>query len=451
MRYPLLARAAYLERFLVAVFAAALLVACGQSGTSIGPAPQAPGATNSPGGTSSPPVVGASPTPSAIATGRATSAPQPSPSASATPGGPTQSPIATPSATPTSTGGGGPLCLPLAPAAALAPPQPVRFGIDTGAAGNLAPVATSTPKPVNTALEEAALSGLRPPHGSLVVRLNRLFWSGGEALLQQFASDAQRYAALGYDVEVQVRYHPATVDIDNLAGWVIYVRHVVDVLGPNDHLVALTITNEVNFNVSPNTSDGAYPGAQDALIQGIEAAADEARLRGYGQRIRMGFTFAYRFNPATDAELFDYIALNGGASFQHALGFVGLDDYPGTVYPPAFPPGDTAGNEMADAIATMRGCYLPLGNIASTVPLWVTENGSSSSSSEGSQQAALTGMIDAVRRLSGAYGVTDYRWFNLRDNDSSGTGTFDQVGLLRDDYSAKPSYSSFQHEIAIGS
>ena len=108
-------------------------------------------------------------------------------------------------------------------------------------------------------------------------------------------------------------------------------------------------------------------------------------------------------------------------------------------------------SEMGEAIATMRDCYLPLGGIAPAVPLWLTENGYASSKDQATQTAALTGMIDAVHKLSGKYNVTDYRWFNLRDNDSTGNGTFDQDGLLLDDYAQKSSYAAFYAEIVTGS
>ena len=42
-------------------------------------------------------------------------------------------------------------------------------------------------------------------------------------------------------------------------------------------MVGLQVTNEVNFTISPDSSDGAYAGARDALIQGVIAAKDEAR------------------------------------------------------------------------------------------------------------------------------------------------------------------------------
>lgn len=344
---------------------------------------------------------------------------------------------------------GGPLCFPVDP---VARPQPdsVRFGVDPGPAGNLTPVATSPVPAVKRRKEMAALRGLQPDTGRLVVRLNRLFWSGGEPLLREFAADARRYASSGFDVEVQVRYHPAPGDVGHVTEFARWVRHVVDVLGRNRGLVALTVTNEVNLAISPNTSDGFYPRAEDALIRGVEAAADEVRRHAWSRRIAIGFTFAYRFNPVADAAFFDDLGRAGGRTFRRALGFVGLDDYPGTFYPPAMYPGSTPGSEVASAIATMRDCYLPRAGIGRAVPLWVTENGFSSATpfhSEPKQSAALTSMVDAVRAVAGTYHVTDYRWFNLRDNDSSGRGMFDQVGLLRDDYSHKPSYAAFRREI----
>jgi hypothetical protein len=294
------------------------------------------------------------------------------------------------------------------------------------------------------------LAGLRPRHRTLVVRLNRLFWSGGAPLLRQFRRQARHYARHGFDVEVQVRYHPTAAKDGDIAAWTRWVRHVTDVLGRNRRLVALTITNEVNFTVSKNTSDGGYTNAKAALVRGIEAAHRVLRRHRWTARIKLGFTFAYRFNPQSDAKLFTYLAAHGGARFRRALGFVGIDDYPGTVYPPALAPGDSPGDELASAIATMRTCYLRLGDIPHSTPLWVTENGFGSDAPQHSaaqQAAALRSMIDASRRYAGNYHVTDYRWFNLRDNASHGNGLFDQDGLLRDNYARKPSYGVLRHFI----
>jgi hypothetical protein len=41
-------------------------------------------------------------------------------------------------------------------------------------------------------------------------------------------------------------------------------------------------------------------------------------------------------------------------------------------------------------------------------------------------------------------GVSDYRYFNLRDNNSDGADLFDAVGLLRGDYSEKPAFATYR-------
>jgi hypothetical protein len=202
----------------------------------------------------------------------------------------------------------------------------------------------------------------------------------------------------------------------------------------------------VNLAISPNTSDGSFTAGKGALVHGVEAAYDELRKHGWAKRVPVGFTFAYRLDPTADSRLFDYLNRNGGARFRRALGFVGLDVYPGTVYPPTLiPPIDTAGDEMASAIATMRVCYLPLAKISPKTPIWITENGfASHGTGNTAQPDALRQMVDATRTYGGTYNVTDYRWFNLRDNNSQGIGLFDQDGLLRDDNSRKPSFTLYK-------
>ena len=63
----------------------------------------------------------------------------------------------------------------------------------------------------------------------------------------------------------------------------------------------------------------------------------------------------------------------------------------------------------------------------------------------------LAVQLDAARQWSdfwsGTLGVSDYRYFNLRDNISGGTGLFDSIGLLRDDYSRKPAFATFRRAV----
>ncbi len=304
--------------------------------------------------------------------------------------------------------------------------------------------------PLDEAKDVAALKALRPGGKALVLRVNRLFWSDGEAGIERFRAIVARHDAAGFDSELQVRYHPAAADEGNIPKWLDYVRHVVDVFGADRHVVAMTITNEANLNISPNTSDGSYTGAVEALVQGVQAARAEADRIGRAD-LPFGFTYAYRFDPNRDANFWTQIGQLGGDGFRRALGFVGADLYPGTFYPPAIAPTSSPGQEVVKGLATVRRCYMPKAGLGDSVPIWITENGyptTPGAHTEGEQAAALEGMVRAAVAVSATYGVTDYRWFNLRDNSSSSPGTFDTDGLLRDDYSEKPSFAKYRVLVA---
>jgi hypothetical protein len=329
-----------------------------------------------------------------------------------------------------------------------ASPAPLRFGIDPELAGSVGSIQTAS-KPESETQRVAALDALRPPGKELVLRVNRLFWSDGEDGIRSFQQLIARDTAAGFDVEMQVRYHPTTAEEGDMAAWTAYVRRVVDVFGPNHRVVAMTITNENNVNVSPNTSDGSYKSANQALIDGVIAARQEADAHGWG-RLKFGFTYAWRFSPQGDAAFWSALDA-GGPAFRNALSFVGLDVYPGSFYPPAILPPDDLRQEIVKALATVRGCWMASAQIGAAVPIWITENGyptTLGAHTEAEQAQSLGAMVDAVHDYAGTFGVSDYRWFNLRDNDSQGAGMFDTDGLLRDDYSPKPSFAQLRARIA---
>jgi hypothetical protein len=320
----------------------------------------------------------------------------------------------------------------------------LRFGIDPEPAGS-AGAEQGAATPVNQAKTLAAVRALRPPGKQLVLRVNRLFESAGAAGIRRFRRIIAGYSRAGFDAELQVRYHPSPAEAGNTGSWTRYVRHVVDVFGSNRHVVAMTITNEINLAVSPNTSDGAYPRAEQALIRGIIAAHREAQRRGFTQ-LRFGFTFAYRFDPVTDAAVFSGLR-SGGRAFRDALGFVGVDYYP-ELYPGLTTPLPAATLQM---MATMRRCFMGLGGLGPRVPIWITESGYDTTPGKitlAQQSGALVQIVDTVSSAARTYGVTDYRWFNLRDNLSSTPAFAETSGLLTDTYHRKPSFSAYRHLIA---
>ena len=326
----------------------------------------------------------------------------------------------------------------------------LRFGIDPGIAGSVGGTQQAA-VPDQPIRDLRALRRLRPRGKALVLRLGRLFLSDGERGIKRFVSQAATDTRAGFEVEIQVRYHPSPAQAGDLRIWRAFVRRVIDAFGPNRRVVAMTITNEVNIAVSPNTSDGAYPRAEEALIDGIETAHAEAARRHFSQ-LRFGFTYAYRF--AGDPAFFTYLGVRGGQAFRRAVDFVGLDFYPGTIAPLVLAPGESYRTAFAQAAGTVRRRLMPRARLGARIPLWITENGVPTGSlSDRGQATALGQLVRAAQAFSGTFDITDYRWFNLRDSIPDpplGTARpfFAFDGLLRADYSAKPAFATYRGLIA---
>jgi hypothetical protein len=341
---------------------------------------------------------------------------------------------------------GGDLCLSADPPPLSAPPQRLRFGITPLAAGS-AGATQAQPRPEDPAAAKAELERLRPRRRQLVLHLNRMLMSDGEPGIQRFAGLVDDYARRGFDSELQVRYHPAAGQEGDMAAWTGYVQSAARILGKRTSVKALTITNEVNFPISPNTSDGNYGGALQAIVTGVVAARQELDRIGRPD-VQLGFSFAWRWLPTSDADFWRQLGALATPEFRRSLEYVGLQIYPGLVYPPVSPPS-AAGDDTVEALTLLRGCYMPQAGLGRKVDLWVTENGYATNlgRTEPDQDLALRSTLDAVYRYSRVLGVTDYRWFNLRDNDSAGTDLFAAVGLLRDDYSEKPAFATYRSYI----
>ena len=302
-------------------------------------------------------------------------------------------------------------------------------------AGQTTPVVAEDKRKRDAAL--LRLAGRR----TMNVRLNRLFESDGRAGIRKFKRMARHYSALGFDVELQVRYHPAPEQNGDFGAWLDYVRRVVRAFGPIKHVVGLQITNEVNITFSPNTSDGAYANAVEALARGVPAAKHEARRRGYNQ-LETGFNYSWRFGNG-DADFWRAVRAAGGKRLRKATDWVGLDAYPGTFIPPVVRnPGDA----LLEAIAQVRECYMPMAGFGPRTPIHIEEIGypTGPGRSEGSQERVLKSFVRAVKRYRGTYGVTSLNWFGLRDNNSEGPNFQSYFGLLRDDYSPKPAFGAYR-------
>ena len=289
-----------------------------------------------------------------------------------------------------------------------------------------------------------ALSRLRGP-GPFYVRLNRFFWSEGGDGVRRFLRLSRRYTRAGYLVELQLRYHPRTDQEGDVDAWVGFVRRVVRRFGPNPGVRSLQVTNEVNFlPIAPDASDSAYEGAREALVRGVIAASRVAERRGFDQ-LKIGFNWAYRSDPLTERSFWGEIARRGGAELVEAVDWVGLDAYPGTVFPP-LELGDGYRDGMVNAMSVLRECYMPIAGIPDRVPIKVEENGYPTLEpirSYAEQVNAMRQMVGAVHEFRGTFNVTDYRWFDLRDHRTDSLNFQHQYGLLRDDYTPKPAFAVY--------
>ena len=324
----------------------------------------------------------------------------------------------------------------------------LRFGItprvQAGQVGGTpAPAVPEQPEKTHAALAE-----LRSRNGPFVIRLNRFFWSRREAGIREFLALARRYTSRGYLVELQLRYHPDAEQEGDIAAWTEFVREVVRRFGPNPRVVAIQVTNEVNITFSEDSSDGAYEGARRALVEGVIAAKDEVRKRGFDQ-LEIGFNWFYRLDPATEQGFWQSLRDLGGRRFATAVDWIGLDIYPGTFFPPTVTPDNGERGAMVNGMSTLR-CYAAIPGIPASVPMHIEENGwpTPPGRSYARQAEILENMIRAVHDFRGTYGVTDYRWFNLRDADTSSPMLAQRYGLLESDYDPKPAFGVYRRLIA---
>jgi len=88
-------------------------------------------------------------------------------------------------------------------------------------------------------------------------------------------------------------------------------------------------------------------------------------------------------------------------------------------------------------MSQLRRCFMPIAGLGPRVPIHVEENGwpTGPGRAEDMQARSLETMVRAVHDFRGTYGVTDYRWFDLRDHNSASANFQHHYGLLRDDYS----------------
>ena len=345
-----------------------------------------------------------------------------------------------------------PSCVVPGGAAVAASQAPLRFGIYPGGpAGSVNPKAP--PRPEDRAKRLGALQALAGS-SPFVVRLYSA-WTG-DASADEVGGWLDRevagYTAAGLQVELVMRYKPAAAGASSPAAFAQYVRGLVRRYGPDSRFVSLQVTNEANIPGAPDAADGAFRGAAQAVVKGVIAAKGEARQGGYGQ-VGVGFSWAYDERPVASSEFWATLGRLGGREFADAVDWVGLDSYPGTwgakIPLSSLLPGQAAA-AVKESVRSLRDCFMPLAGLGRSTRLHIAENGfpTGPGRSEQLQAQVLEAMVASVDAIRSTYGVSDYRWFDLRDSSSADPSIESQYGITRDDYAPKPAFATYRDLIA---
>jgi hypothetical protein len=326
--------------------------------------------------------------------------------------------------------------------------QRLRFGIypwaAPGAVRPVNPQVADDPYKALTAVKD--LQGTR----SMTVHIYGQYTGADPGEADALISDARWWSDHGIRVEMVLRFRPARSDLGS--GYVPWVESVTERLATIPGIAAIQIGNEANNTASAAAADGAYPGAVQAIASGVPAARQTVIAAGRPD-IRIGFNWAPGTTPCQPDPFFSALEQAGGQALAEATGWVGIDVYPGTWSAPSpsvYPSSERLRTSIVISLACLRRTQMPRAGLGSSTTITIAETGwpTAANRPELTQAAVLGDVVGAVQSVSRLYGVTDLRWFGLRDANTASGELENGYGLLRDNYSAKPAFGVYRELIA---
>jgi hypothetical protein len=327
-------------------------------------------------------------------------------------------------------------------------PAALHFGVypwaGAGAVNPTDPQLADDPAKTMSAVK--ALKGAR----TLTVHLYGQYTGIDSGEADALISDAKWWSDNGLRVEMVLRYRPGRPDL--AAGYVPWVRTVAARLAALSGLAALQIGNEPNNTASAAAGDGAYPGVINAVAHGVPAAR-QALVSAGRPDVKVGFNWAAGNSPCTTEAMWSQLKAEGGSAFTSSVGWVGVDVYPGTWSAPSqttFPAASLVNATITDSLRCLRTRHMITAGLPTSVTITVAETGypTDADRSESTQAAVLRQTIASVQSVRYKYGVTDLRWFSLRDANTASGQLENGYGLLHDDYTPKPAFTAYQQIIA---
>lgn len=252
--------------------------------------------------------------------------------------------------------------------------------------------------------------------------------------------DCERYLGDGRILDLVVTYHSRSGDVD---GYCAFIEGLIDARG--EHIATLQIAEEANVTDDP-VLDGCYPRVTEALISGVRAAKERARLRGHAA-LKVGCNSTPLFGPA--AGFFSGLTTAGGQRFIDDLDYIGLDFFPDVFRPVAPARLETVVTGLLEDHRRDRLVPAGLGHL----PLIITEHGwpTPPGRSPRRQAEVLETVVSVVARNAGALNITGYTHHALRDTRSDSPDLMCHFGLMTDDYTPKPAFEVYASLIAAHS
>lgn len=276
-------------------------------------------------------------------------------------------------------------------------------------------------------------------NGSALLPRMYVVWSGPASTAAVSAQVAQ-LAGIGVPLDLVLCYRDPGGDVP---AWAAFVSGVVARHGRE--LAAVQVTGEPNLTWAGAAADGAFPGARDALVQGVLAGA--AAKREAGASAAIGFAVIPDIDPAASG-FWAGVRDSGGAQFATAVDYAGIDIYP-DVFGPRISPDDLPA-VVERLLRDFRERDLATAGIAPSVPVRICENGWPTGPDRPEEQQAivLERVVRTVHALREDLNITHWELFTLRDADSSKNDLFHRFGVLRDDYSPKPAFHTLRRLIS---
>ncbi|KYD15796.1 hypothetical protein [Saccharococcus caldoxylosilyticus] len=288
---------------------------------------------------------------------------------------------------------------------------------------------------------QLALKRLRGESKSLLSRIY-LVYTGPADSEEKLLSIVEKYVRLGLMGDLVVGSLAPNIEMDH---WLGLIRKIIRQYG--SYIDSLQITNEPNLTFM----DGSNPNILPLLVQGVIAAKEETQAANV--QVDIGFGSVPDIGPKVVPHFWENLAELGGEVFVDSLDYVAHNFYVDVFEPPLSLEKIPASVE--NLLRRFREVNLKTAGIPDSIPIRITENGwptgknpfTGKDRSYEHQSEVLETIIRTVYKLRQELNITHYELFGLRDADSSKDDLFHQFGIMRDDYTPKPAFYTFQRLI----